>query len=481
MVSCSSMKDDAGDIGKVSEKPEESNDNIEEVAGEQKYEISGSIYNVKDCSDIKVFVNNRIAENCISNNSFILAELGSGSYKVRAELEGRLLYPGEITVDIKTEDAVVSFYGNDTWRYISDFGGDEKIYSLMLDSVTGHVVFAGSIYQSGNSYEHLFGSLNYLNSHASFVYGHSGFDEARAVTTGKNNHYIIAGSSVKTDLAAGLDSYNINVKQIKRDGTEGFDIIIGGLQEDRAFDVIKSTNGYLVVGKSRSFNEYGSFDAFVIKLDFNGNYVWKKIYGTTGNDEFCSITGYNGNFAITGTFFDVSNSKHNIVVYIVNNSGDVVKKATFANNSYDTAAGITCSDDRIFVSGFTASTLYSEEGVILDIKDDSALTLNARIESGLNGEQRLHDICVGLDGTIAAAGYSRKTALPNDKDFYLLFYDHVNDTKRQIVYDSRSQHEECNSIMSLPNGAYLMGGSILTTLESAYQLICVDYEGNLYE
>ncbi len=62
-----------------------------------------------------------------------------------------------------------------------------------------------------------------------------------------------------------------------------------------------------------------------------------------------------------------------------------------------------------------------------------------------------------------------------------MFYDLVNDTKSQIVYDSRLNHEECKSIISLPNGGYLLGGVILTTLESAYQLICVDSEGNLDE
>ena len=49
-----------------------------------------------------------------------------------------------------------------------------------------------------------------------------------------------------------------------------------------------SDGGYIVAGETMSFGAGGS-DAWVLKLDGNGNVQWQKTYGGTGNDYANSI------------------------------------------------------------------------------------------------------------------------------------------------------------------------------------------------
>jgi len=58
----------------------------------------------------------------------------------------------------------------------------------------------------------------------------------------------------------------------------------GGMNDDRAWFVLQTTDGgYIVAGYTNSFGA-GSGDVFLVKTDANGNLQWAKTYGGTGSD-----------------------------------------------------------------------------------------------------------------------------------------------------------------------------------------------------
>jgi hypothetical protein len=88
----------------------------------------------------------------------------------------------------------------------------------------------------------------------------------------------------------------------------------GGTNWDLAFSVQQTSDGgYIVAGGTWSFG-VGDWDAFLIKTDANGNILWAKTYGGTGDDYAFSfqqtsdggyiVAGYTWSFgAGSGDFF----------------------------------------------------------------------------------------------------------------------------------------------------------------------------------
>lgn len=92
---------------------------------------------------------------------------------------------------------------------------------------------------------------------------------------------------------------------------------LGGSGDDRSRSIIPGyDHGYLVAGSTKSNNgdltaHYGSTDssdAWLVKLDAQGNIAWQRNYGGTGNDEFSQvITTSDQQYIAIGTTNSVNN------------------------------------------------------------------------------------------------------------------------------------------------------------------------------
>ncbi len=80
-----------------------------------------------------------------------------------------------------------------------------------------------------------------------------------------------------------------------------FNKTFGGDEDDIAKAVIKTNNGYLIAGKTKSFTSNRDYDAYLIKLDTNGEKIWSKIYGGKYDDEANAVTVYEKGFVFVGS------------------------------------------------------------------------------------------------------------------------------------------------------------------------------------
>lgn len=104
---------------------------------------------------------------------------------------------------------------------------------------------------------------------------------------------------------------------------------------------------------------YANTNAFVMKLDENGNIIWKKTFGGDGNDEVKSITLINdGGFVTIGTSTSangdmVSNAGGtDVFVFKHNANGDIIWKKMYGNANNDEACDVIYKpcDSMIIVS-----------------------------------------------------------------------------------------------------------------------------------
>ena len=78
-----------------------------------------------------------------------------------------------------------------------------------------------------------------------------------------------------------------------------------------------SDGGYILGGASNSGpDNHGNFDYWVIKLDANGNKLWEKSFGGTGDDEcFSAQLTSDGGYVLAG--YSNSGASSNVVFIFI--------------------------------------------------------------------------------------------------------------------------------------------------------------------
>ncbi|MDB2571913.1 hypothetical protein N9X82_05520 [Polaribacter sp.] len=120
-------------------------------------------------------------------------------------------------------------------------------------------------------------------------FGGSEIDEARAITATNDGNFIIVGDtrSADKDVSNNHGAADVWIIKMNTDGNLIWEKTIGGSSFDVARSVARAQdNGFIISGSSRSLNEgftnQGQNDALLLKIDAEGNLVWKQ---TIGGDE----------------------------------------------------------------------------------------------------------------------------------------------------------------------------------------------------
>ena len=91
----------------------------------------------------------------------------------------------------------------------------------------------------------------------------------------------------------------------------------GGTQNDRGYAVQSVIDGYVIVGSTNSLGS-GNSDVWVLKLDFEGQQVWSRVYGGQGSDfgKDIKTTSNPDGYIITGST-NSYNSDSNMDMWVI--------------------------------------------------------------------------------------------------------------------------------------------------------------------
>ncbi len=117
------------------------------------------------------------------------------------------------------------------------------------------------------------------------TYGDSGDDIAFSVRQTSDGGYIIAGETT----SYGNGDYDVWLIKTDANGTPDWDNTFGGTDTDKAFDVKQTTDGgYVMAAWTWSFGA-GIGDAWLIKTDASGTQEWEQLFGGYDNDSAKSV------------------------------------------------------------------------------------------------------------------------------------------------------------------------------------------------
>ncbi|MCS6917219.1 MAG: hypothetical protein NZM08_06020 [Chitinophagales bacterium] len=109
--------------------------------------------------------------------------------------------------------------------------------------------------------------------------------------------YIFLGTSVSIDGDVSGNHGGGDIWVVKLNSAKGiqWQKCLGGSNQETPYSLIMTSDGgHMIAGLTLSNNgnvsgNHGSADAWVVKLDMNGNIQWQKCYGGTNWDEANSV------------------------------------------------------------------------------------------------------------------------------------------------------------------------------------------------
>jgi hypothetical protein len=184
------------------------------------------------------------------------------------------------------------------------------------------------------------------------TYGGAMEDAGRAVAPIEGNHYFVAGYT----NSMGNGDYDFLLLRIDASGNMVWNKTYGGIESDKAYAIAETAGGCVAVGDTRSKGE-GESDAWIIKVDANGNLVWDKAVGGGGFDmpTCIAVSNYEGYLA-GGFTFSFGNGERDFWLFKVDDSGNLVWSCTVGRSEFEEAyAALEVAENEFVMAGWTNS------------------------------------------------------------------------------------------------------------------------------
>ena len=225
-------------------------------------------------------------------------------------------------------------------------------------------------------------------------FGGSRLDEATAVVQAEDGGFVVAGysNSYDGDAAGNTGAFNAWIFKIDPQGNLIWQKAIGGSNKDE-FEALTMTSGGGLVAVGRTLSTDGDIphheggsNLLVARLDGMGAIQWVRAIGTDASEGGTAVQeAPNGDLVVCGWSGPLGASMDALVIRL-NADGQELWSRTYGGSKADSAFGLALFDNRIFIAGES----YSDDGDFPGSKGRSDMVV-ARLDPGgaLQGFTRL--------------------------------------------------------------------------------------------
>lgn len=198
-------------------------------------------------------------------------------------------------------------------------------------------------------------------------------EQYEGISVADDNGYVVVGSYSNDAL---INKFNFNNELIWSKNFSGSGV-------DHLYDVEKLEDGFIIVGYSDSTDikgttSNGKNDAYIIRIDDDGELIWSKLFGGSEDDLFYDVevlsdgsyvaVGYTLSKNLDGITF--GNEQDGLIVRYDKN-GDVLFTEILAGDSIDIYRGISSTKDGGYI--VVGSTFSSDLGFVADRMGDGII------------------------------------------------------------------------------------------------------------
>lgn len=187
------------------------------------------------------------------------------------------------------------------WNKFFGGSGFDNACGIALNTEDGSMYIGGTVRsQDGDVKKAPGGDADFwvvkLNYKGEFIWskalGGRGTDEAKDIKNTQDGGCIIIGTSnsIDGDVKDNHGKMDACVVRLSKNGEVLWSRALGGTGNDKGNAILPTSDGgFIVLGESGSKNgdmtmSYGGLDAWVCKLDENGEIIWQRSYGGSGSE-----------------------------------------------------------------------------------------------------------------------------------------------------------------------------------------------------
>lgn len=235
----------------------------------------------------------------------------------------------------------------------------------------------------------------------------------------------------------------------------------GGLSADAGRAVCKTSDGgYLITGYTFGPDNIDT-DILVIKTDSEGELDWKKVLGDTGMDFGNDCCPTRDGYLIVGYTTSAENGKRDIILFKIDNYGNVKWEETFGGTENDVGMAVASTlEDHYYIGGLTVCSDTGEENIYIIKTDISGKELWSRIYGGKRMD-RTKSISVSADGGLVVGATSLSYG-GNNSDFYILKINSSGDSIWAHNFNAPGKwghgFDRCQGLSAASDEGYLLTG-----------------------
>jgi hypothetical protein len=343
-------------------------------------------------------------------------------------------------------------------QWIRTFGGsgEDSIYAPVQQTSDEGYILAGSTYSFGAGASDLW--VVKLNSKGEIdwqkVYGGISYDIAYSIRQTNDGGYIVAGETA----SFGAGNYDCWILKLSQTGTIEWQKTYGGSGEDYAFSIEQTTDGgYIAVGVTSSFGA-GAEDAWVLKLDSDGNIQWQQTYGGSSKDYawFIQQTS-DGGYIIGGETYSFGDASDNGWILKLSSSGDIEWERIYGGSDQDWFSTVQqTSDGGYAVCGSSSSFgAGSSDGWVLKLASNGDIEWQRTY--GGSDQDWFSTVQQTSDGGYAVCGSSSSFGA-GSSDSWVLKLASNGDIEWQRTYGGSSA-DAARSVEKTSDGGYIVGAT----------------------
>lgn len=236
---------------------------------------------------------------------------------------------------------------------------------------------------------------------------------------------------------------------------------------DNGFDILQTNDkGFLILGHARLVNPYG--DIYLLKVDADGNEVWQKSFYDEGNDYGFQIinSSQNDGYVFVGSkhgFFDDVHADFkthdaDILLIKVDENGNQVWKKTYGSSEHDFGYSVcNAPDGGYYLLGSSQSYGNGSFDMLL-IKTDSEGNEEWHKSFGGTKYEYGKKLVPSLDGGLYLVGSSKSFGTDGSVDVFIVKTDEDgNEIWSETFGGPKDDFGE--DIMTLPGGGCVIVGS----------------------
>jgi len=239
----------------------------------------------------------------------------------------------------------------------------------------------------------LFGQINFYRQ-----YSNEGTDYGEGVVQLEDSSYVMCGSS--SSFSNHSQAFLLKVDSL---GNYIWSNNYGGLEQESARRVMyKKYFGFFIAGFTNSMGA-GSYDYYLAKTDENGVLEWERTFGGLGWDRVRDATMTRDTGVVMVGELSTPEGNQDWYVVKTNKNGDTLWTKRFGRGGDDIANCIEIYQDSLLIIGGTVVNQDSSQSKAMLVYMHEDGSLIDSIEVGQNGNYELNDITI-INDTVRGVG-----------------------------------------------------------------------------